>query len=134
MDGTVEYSPRRQGAGEVNVADSINTNVYLESLVVKQDGTFTKTGLKKSKIELKNNDLIKEGKINLSFLAHSTSNVDKTYDAKIKVMKPRIEEYYNYENHKEDNKIGDDVILYIKNPRELEFPWWHSRNESDEEP
>ena len=23
-------------------------------------------------------------------------------------MKPRIEEYYNYENHKEDNKIGDD--------------------------
>ena len=107
-DGTVEYSPRRQGAGEVNVADSINTNVYLESLVVKQDGTFTKTGLKKSKIELKNNDLIKEGKINLSFLAHSTSSVDKTYDAKIKVMKPRIEEYYNYENHKEDNKIGDD--------------------------
>lgn len=104
----VEYSPRKQGAGEVNIRGSITSPVYLESLTVNKDGTFKNTGNKKAKIELKNNDLVKEGKLNFEFLAHNEGNEDKAYDVSIKLLKPRCAPYYNYDNHKEDHKLDDD--------------------------
>jgi len=107
-EADVYYSPRRQGAGEVNVRNAINTDVYLEGLKVNSDGSFTSENTGKAKVELKNNDLIKDGNISLEFLAHNTNSNTKTYKASMVIMKPHCEEYYNYENHKEEGVHGKD--------------------------
>lgn len=101
-ENSVYYSPRRQGAGLVNVKNALNSEVYLEGLTSNQDGTFSTTGTKKAKIELKYNDLVRDGNISLSFLAHNESNETKNYTATLYVQKPEVKKYWNYENHKND--------------------------------
>lgn len=100
-----DYSPRRQGAGVIDVRKTIATDVYLEGLEVNNDGSFKEnSGIGKAKIELKNNDLIKNGKISAKFLAHNDSDTDKQYKVSLNVLKPYTTEYYNYDNHKDEAK------------------------------
>ena len=77
-------SPRMQGAGMVNLEGAYNTDVYLK-------GTdFDGTALNKSKIMLRNNDDIKEGKVKLSFVAHNDSASAKSFKVSYNVMRPAI--------------------------------------------
>ena len=77
-------SPRMQGAGMVNLEGAYNTEVYLK-------GTdFDGTTLNKSKIMLRNNDDIKNGKVKLSFIAHNDSASAKTFNVSYNVMRPAI--------------------------------------------
>lgn len=78
-------SPRLQGAGMVNIGDALNTSVYLEGY---QFGT--KQGSGKTKIQLRNNDDIANGRVNLSFLAHNESEETKQYDVKVTIMRPAV--------------------------------------------
>ena len=85
-DGKFSYtSPRIQGAGMANIANALNTQVYFEGF--DDDGV---TGLHKSKLVLRNNADIQEGKISLSFLAHNESQQTKNYKVKLVVMRPAI--------------------------------------------
>jgi len=77
-------SPRLQGAGMVDIAGALNTDVYLEG--VKADGT----GTGKSKVVLRNNADIAKGDIKLSFLAHNESVEDRHYNVTVSVMRPAI--------------------------------------------
>ena len=77
-------SPRMQGAGMVNLEGAYNTEVYLK-------GTdFDGTTLNKSKIMLRNNDDIKNGKVRLTFVAHNDSASAKTFNVSYNVMRPAI--------------------------------------------
>ncbi len=99
------YSPRRQGAGVIDVRRAIESNVYLEGLKVNQNGTFNEnSGISKAKVELKNNDLISKGNISIKFLAHNESSEDVTYQVKLNVLKPYVTKYYNFDNHKDEAK------------------------------
>ena len=77
-------SPRMQGAGMVDLAGALNTDVYLEG--VKADGT----GTGKAKIVLKNNEDIAKGDVKLSFLAHNESEETRNYNVTVSVMRPAI--------------------------------------------
>ncbi len=102
VEKDVMYSPRRQGAGEVNVTDAISSDIYFEGLESKTNGKFGETGTTKAKVELKYNDLVRDGKISLSFLAHNEGTTSRNYKATLYVMKPETKSYFNYENHKSD--------------------------------
>ena len=80
-------SVRRQGAGLVNLDAAINSEVYLDGI----DATGAR--LNKAKIELFNNDKIKEGKIDLSFKAINEGNSPVTYTAKTYLLAPALDEY-----------------------------------------
>ena len=70
-------SPRKVGAGLVNVDKAIESEVYLS------------TGdLNKAKIELKNNDDIKNGIIKFTINAHNESSESKKYKATLYVQVP----------------------------------------------
>ena len=77
-------SPRKQGAGMVDLGDAYRTNVYLEGL--DEEGN----GIGKSKINLKNNADINRGDIKLSFLAHNESKNNLVYKPTLVVMRPAI--------------------------------------------
>ena len=94
-------SPRIQGAGMVNLDAAYNTDVYLEGFA--KDGT---TGSKKSKIELRNSDLINNGSIKLSFIGHNESNETRTYKVKLTVMRPAVDHTTDIVT-KEYNNLGD---------------------------
>ena len=80
-------SVRRQGAGLVNLDAAINSPVYLDG--VNKDGTQ----LNSAKIELFNNDDVKQGKLNLNFMAINEGADSVTYNAKVYVQAPGLEEY-----------------------------------------
>ena len=89
-DNTPEHiytSVRRQGAGMVNLDSAINSKVYLDGI----DASGNKLG--KAKIELFNNNDIKEGKFNLSFKAINEGSAAITYTAKTYVLAPALDEY-----------------------------------------
>ncbi len=101
---TKEYrytSPRIQGAGMVNLDAAYNTDVYLEGF--SADG---RTGSKKSKIELRNSDLINNGTIKLSFIGHNESNEKRSFKAKIVVMRPAVDHTTDIVT-KQYNNLGD---------------------------
>ena len=83
----VYTSVRRQGAGLVNLDAAINSKVYLDGI----DASGNKLG--KAKIELFNNDKIKEGKFDLSFKAINEGEAAVTYTAKTYVLAPALDEY-----------------------------------------
>ena len=84
-DGTRSVtSPRMQGAGMVNLEGAYNTDVYLKGR--DADGTL----LNKSKIMLRNNDDIANGKVKLSFVAHNDSNSAKSFKVSFNVMRPAV--------------------------------------------
>jgi len=73
------YSPRKVGAGEVDCAGIINSDVYLEGNVAG-----------KAKIELKNNSEIASGKVNLDVKTHNDSSSTKNYKATLYVCAPAL--------------------------------------------
>ena len=75
-------SPRMQGAGMANIEKALATDVYLEGR--DYDGTK----INKSKITLRNNDDIKNGKVKLSFTVHNDGTSAHTYNVKYNVMRP----------------------------------------------
>jgi len=75
-------SPRKQGAGMVDLEDAYNTDTYLEGLDLQGNP------IGKSKICLRNNADINKGDIKLSFLAHNESLQAHTYNVKLSVMRP----------------------------------------------
>ena len=77
-------SPRMQGAGMVDLEGAYNTEVYLKGR--DSDGTL----LNKSKVMLRNNDDIANGKVNLSFVAHNDSSSAKSFKVSFNVMRPAI--------------------------------------------
>lgn len=77
-------SPRKQGAGMVNLGNAVSTNVYLEGLDEFGEG------VNKAKISLKNNEDINSGLVSLDFLAHNEANEERTFDVKYTVMRPAI--------------------------------------------
>jgi lactocepin len=102
LEEGVAYSPRRQGAGQINIADTIDSSVYFEGLEVEDDGTYSSTTTGKAAVELKDNDLVKEGKLSLKFQAINEGSTARSYDVTLSIMRPETKEYRNYENHKED--------------------------------
>lgn len=91
-----EYSSVRiQGAGMMDISGALNSKVYLEGLA--SDGT---TGLGKAKVQLFNNDDIKNGTLNLSFLAHNESSSSVKYTAKTYIYHPSLSSY-NSESYAE---------------------------------
>lgn len=104
------FTPRKQGAGVVNVQKSLNTKVYIEGLKVKNDGSFSDETVKHSKIELKNNDLIKNGKIKVGFNVHSSLEQAAEYDVKLKIMAPEVTSYHSHDNSL-PNYVGKDTNL-----------------------
>ena len=113
---TVEYSPRKQGAGVVNAGDAINSPVYLEGLVPDAEtGEYaTDLGSAKgnnfAKVELRNNSKIAKGDISLGFRLHNEGSTPKTYNIKLKVMAPLINKYHNHDNELA-NYVGNDVTF-----------------------
>mgnify|MGYP003310662615 CR=1 FL=1 len=78
-------SPRLQGAGMANIGKALATDVYLEG----SDSDGSK--INKSKILLRNNDDIKNGKVKLSFTIHNDGASAHTYNVKYNVMRPATE-------------------------------------------
>ena len=75
-------SPRRQGAGYIDVAKALDTTVYL-------DGSADPTKLSgRSKIELYNNEDIKNGKIVLDFTTVSNELEAVNYSTELYVYRP----------------------------------------------
>lgn len=98
-------SPRKQGAGMVNLAKAYNTNVYLEGYDLQGNP------IRKSKIALRNNADINKGVINLSFLAHNEGNAAQNYKVKLLVMRPSTANTQDivtkdYQNQGEVEKIN----------------------------
>lgn len=81
-------SPRRQGAGMVDINAAYNTDVYFEQYELDADNNPVGTG--KAKVTLRNNEDINKGDIKLSFLAHNESESAKTYTVKLSVLRPAV--------------------------------------------
>ena len=110
-----DYSPRKQGAGIVNVGDAMKTEVYLEGLVPNEktgeygasDSEHKGNGF--AKIELRNNAKIAKGEISLGVRLHNEGSEAKTYKAKITVMAPFLNKYHNHDNEM-PNYVAKDSI------------------------
>jgi len=114
-------SPRVQGAGMVDLYGALNSKVYLEGIKTEDMGlsdeellkhnvdakevelSSFKHGIHKSKVLLRNNNDINNGKVNIKFLAHNTSEKAIDYQVRLTVMRPAIvennsmiSEEYNY--------------------------------------
>ncbi|MDD7616235.1 MAG: S8 family serine peptidase [bacterium] len=93
------YSPRKQGAGVVNVGKAISSSVYLEGAVVSENGSFnTETGNRFAKVELKNNNLIKNGTIKIANFIHNPKGKTTKYKVTMSVMAPQLSAYHNHDN------------------------------------
>ena len=121
-------SPRRQGAGMVDLGDAYNTSVYLEGL----DLSGNPTG--KSKIALRNSAEINKGNIDLKFIAHNESEETHTYKATLTVMRPAIADNngivtkeYNFRGDVDAISGFPGHVYYIKNSIPGQEP---TRNES----
>lgn len=121
-------SPRRQGAGMVDLGDAYHTNVYLEGY----DLNGNKTG--KGKIALRNSADINNGIVNLKFLAHNEDTVAHTYSAKLTIMRPAIAnaneivtKEYNFKGDIDAISGFPGHVYYIPNSVEGGEP---TRNES----
>ena len=87
-------SPRKVGAGGVNVEKAIESDVY-----------FSCGDLNKAKIELRNNDNIKNGNIEFTINTHNESKESKKYKATLYVQIPAT--------------IIPDATLNVLNEREV---------------
>lgn len=104
------YSPRKQGAGVVNVNKAINCNVYLEGVNPGDDGNYTdKLGNNFAKVELKNNDLIKNGTIKIGAILHNETGKTTKYKVTMSVMAPQLSAYHNHDNELA-NYVSEDTI------------------------
>ncbi len=111
-DDIANYSPRKQGAGIVNAGEAIGSKVYIEGLVPSDSGEYEQTdgkytGNKFGKIELKNNDLIKQGKIKLGMRLHN-EGFNGNYKVTLKVQASQLSDYHNHDNQLA-NYVGSDA-------------------------
>lgn len=84
-DGTYSVtSPRKQGAGMVDIGDAMATKIYLEGLDLEGNG------INKAKVALRNNSQINKGIIDISFLAHNEGTTAETFEVTLTVMRPAI--------------------------------------------
>ena len=95
-------SPRVQGAGVVNVANTIDSNMYLES-------DTTSYG---AKVELKNNEDIQNGIIDFSVTLNNEDLKTGSYEATLYVTAPHVgfydseeSQYYNHKVVSTDNDL-----------------------------
>ena len=89
-DNTPEHnftSVRRQGAGLVNLNAALNSEVYLDGM------SSSGIGIGKAKVELRNNDDIKSGKLKFTFEAINEGSSTASYTAKTYVLAPKLAEY-----------------------------------------
>src|SRR5574344_889163 len=96
------YSPRKVGPGRINVSSAINSKVYLEGNV-----------LEKAKVELKNNDEIKNGIVNFDLKTINESTSIKEYNTTLVIEAPeltKIDQYYG-DLAKYNYKTDKDVLL-----------------------
>ena len=107
------YSPRKQGAGYVNVKSAVNSEVYLEGT------NASKVGTGKAKVELKNNEDVAKGDLKFSVKTHN-EGTKKTYGAKLYVEAPFIEklasknlttDFANGKYYGEKNKLLETIDL-----------------------
>lgn len=80
-------SPRRSGAGMINVEGALNNKVWLES----QAGDSTESNIKgdgSAKIQLGYNDGNNDANIDLTFITHNETETAQTYDVKLYVAVP----------------------------------------------
>lgn len=82
--GTNVESIRRQGAGLVDVEAALNTKVLLDG---SNDAEHL---LGKTKIELKNNDQIKNGNVDLTFTTINNTADSIEYTANLSVYRPKL--------------------------------------------
>ncbi len=95
-------SPRKVGAGAIDVEKTINSDIY-----------FTYGDTNKAKVELKNNEDIKNGTIKFTIDTHNESNVSKKYKATLYVQAPATiipDATLNVLNEKEV-QTDKDVVL-----------------------
>ena len=114
----VLYSPRKQGAGVVNVGKAIASSVYLEGLEVASDGTLetvtdenevtSYAGNDFAKIELRNNALIKQGRLDFRFRVHNPELKTGKYNVKMALMTPQVTSYHTSENELA-NYVGNEA-------------------------
>ena len=101
-NNTANYSPRKQGAGVVDASKAINSDVYLEGLVPHDDGTYGEEGQRvgnnSGKVELKNNDLIKNGDLSIGVRLHNEGKAAQSYKATIQIMTAAVSGYHNHDN------------------------------------
>ena len=123
-------SPRLQGAGMADIDAAYKTSVYLEGVGTDGKGTG------KAKVSLKNSDAINKGNVSISVIGHNESTVDKSYSAKLTVMRPAIVKSadfvtgeYNYRGEVESfasfpgmkqyqerlNSLGEIVYVEVQN-------------------
>lgn len=104
--GTNFDSVRRQGAGMVDVGAALNTKVVL-------DGSSDVDNLSNmAKVELGNNDDIKNGRINLNFTAVSEETSAVTYHAKAYIYRPAVANKLSEENYGERLANADFIATY----------------------
>ena len=108
------FSPRKQGAGVVNATKALKNKVYLEGLTLKEeggkfDGSFTNQGVGHAKIELKNNELVKEGKIQIGFRLHNPEKKAVKYNVKMNILAPELSVYHNHDNQLA-NYVAKDAV------------------------
>lgn len=83
----VSYSPRRQGAGLIDLTKALNTEQYLEGTDQRNlVSALQKKTLKKSKIEL---GYSLDGKFDLKFTVHNDSSAGVVYTPSVNVMIPK---------------------------------------------
>src|SRR5574344_2810153 len=73
----VYYSPRKVGAGYIDVTKALNSDVYLEG-----------TSANETKVELLNGDEVKKGELKFSVKTHNTSTSTKAYKGTLYVEAP----------------------------------------------
>ena len=95
--------PRKQGAGMINMKNTLATDVVLDG------STDVDHLMNKAKIELKNNDDIKVGKINLGFTAINNGASAKTYKATTYVYHPMVVNNLSADNY--DAKLANATNL-----------------------
>lgn len=78
-------SPRRAGAGMVDVKNALTSDVYLESKSKTGEGTTN------ASIELYGDGKSDTGKLKLDFISHSSSTSNVSYKAKLYIATPKAE-------------------------------------------
>ena len=113
--------PRKQGAGMINVKNALASDVIF-------DGSSDINNLtNKAKLELKNNDDIKNGKFNFKFTAINNASAAKTYKATTYVYQPAVVNNLSEDNYEEKlakakNLMANYDSLLVKYEENVTIP------------
>lgn len=113
--------PRKQGAGMINMKNALASDVIF-------DGSSDVNNLmNKAKLELKNNNDIKNGKFNFSFTAINNASAAKTYKATTYVYHPAVVNNLSADNYEErlvnaTNLMANYDSLLVKYEENITIP------------